>query len=419
MSRRQRQTIRPSATRLTVLDGAVRSGKTFASLIAWLDFVESTGPEGELLMAAKTERSLKRNILDPIAELLDPDDFRLTIGTGECLLFGRRVYLAGANDERSEGKIRGLTLAGAYGDEVTLWPESFFTMLLSRLSVPGARFIGTTNPDSPAHWLKKNYLDRAGQLDLVRYHFRLEDNPALDPHFVANIRAEYQGLWRRRYIEGEWCIAAGAIYSMYDPARHVSTTIPEITETFGSIDYGIGDSAFVVLLGGLGVDDRLYLLDERVHDSGRSGTRLTDVELARLTRGFLSADRSQIRAEPESMTPPYPAPRWLFVDPSAASFRAQLSREGISNVWPANTSVLDGIRNVSSLFATDRLLIHPRCERLLEELPAYSWDPKAQLRGEDRPLKQHDHANDALRYLVQGTANSWRHWLTRQPDGVD
>ena len=30
----------------------------------------------------------------------------------------------------------------------------------------------------------------------------------------------------------------------------------------------------------------------------------------------------------------------------------------------------------------------------------YSWDPKAQARGEDKPIKRDDHAVDAERYGV-------------------
>jgi len=79
-------------------------------------------------------------------------------GQGEATLYGRRIYVAGANDERSEGRIRGMTLAGVYGDELTLWPESFFKQCLARMSVEDAKLFGTTNPDSPYHWLKTEYL---------------------------------------------------------------------------------------------------------------------------------------------------------------------------------------------------------------------------------------------------------------------
>ncbi|MEV7196021.1 hypothetical protein AB0N81_30075 [Streptomyces sp. NPDC093510] len=57
-------------------------------------------------------------------------------------------------------KIKGLTLAGAYCDELTTYPETFFQMLETRLSVHGAQWYATTNPEGPNHWLRKQYLDR-------------------------------------------------------------------------------------------------------------------------------------------------------------------------------------------------------------------------------------------------------------------
>jgi len=34
------------------------------------------------------------------------------------------------------------------------------------------------------------------------------------------------------------------------------------------------------------------------------------------------------------------------------------------------------------------------------EFGSYVWDPKAQERGEDKPLKQQDHAMDRNRYFI-------------------
>src|SRR5512137_2397156 len=155
LSLMQRKSILEANARLNLWEGSVRSGKTVASILAWLIYTVKYAPPGNLLMAGKTERTLRRNILDVIAEIVPPTDYHLNAGTGELTLYGRKIYLVGANDERSESKIRGVSLAGAYCDELTLFPESFFQMLLSRLSLKGARLFGTTNPDGPAHWLKK------------------------------------------------------------------------------------------------------------------------------------------------------------------------------------------------------------------------------------------------------------------------
>ena len=47
-----------------------------------------------------------------------------------------------------------------------------------------------------------------------------------------------------------------------------------------------------------------------------------------------------------------------------------------------------------------RLYVASRCAHLIVEIEGYVWDPKAQRRGEDKPLKVKDHGVDALRYGV-------------------
>ncbi len=378
---KQRRSILESNARLNIWQGSVRSGKTFGSIIRWLDYV-AHGPPGELLMAGKTERTLKRNILDPVRELIGAD-FRLVQGQGECHIYGRRVYLAGANDERSESKIRGPTFAGAYGDELTLWPESFFKMLLSRLSVPGAKFFGTTNPDSPYHWLK-HYLDRK-DLDLKQWHFMLDDNPHLDPAYVDALKKEYTGLWYKRFILGLWVLAEGAVYDMWDDDVHTVDSIPDRFDRYlVGVDYGTGNPTVFLLAGQK--EQSLYVLDEYYWDSAKQGRQKTDAEYSRDLQRFVMGR----------------TPQAICVDPSAASFILQLRRDGVRGIRQADNSVLDGIRTVASFLTAQRLFVHAkRCPNLLKEFSAYVWDPKAQQRGEDKPLKQNDHCVDALRYVCQ------------------
>ena len=49
-----------------------------------------------------------------------------------------------------------------------------------------------------------------------------------------------------------------------------------------------------------------------------------------------------------------------------------------------------------------------RCPNLMKEIHSYVWDEKARLKGEERPLKQFDHAMDAMRYLCQTKTNRFR-----------
>lgn len=379
-----------AGSRLVVCDGSVRSGKSVGADVAWLDYCRRA-PAGNLLMAGKTERTLKRNVIDPFIELLGSRRCRYVGGSGELWIAGRRVYLVGANDERAEEKIRGLTLMGAYVDELSTVPESFFTMLLSRLSLDSARLIATTNPDSPAHWLKVKYLDRADELGLARFQFRLPDNPYLPPLFVESIRREYTGLWRKRLIEGEWCVAEGAVYDSWDPARHVLAPdeLPPVSRLLATgIDYGTTAPTAGLLIG-ISAEQRprLVVVDEWAPPS------LTDAGLSVDYRKWIAPRQ----------------PERVVVDPSAASFHKQLWADGVPGVVLADNAVIDGIRTVASLLAVDRLVVSSACTNLLTELPSYAWDAKATAKGQDAPVKQNDHFCDALRYGVATTQSRWRH----------
>lgn len=412
----------------------MRSSKTISSLIRWLAFA-MTGPPGNLLMVGKTERTLKRNILDPLAELLPRSGFKVVEGSGECFIFGRRIYLAGANDERSGDRIRGMTLAGAYVDEVSVLPESFFTMLLSRLSVDGAAVFGTTNPESPRHWLKVKYLDRAGTwlkhdgtvvethdgLDMARFSFRLSDNPNLSPAYIASLRQEYTGLWAKRFIEGLWVLAEGSIWDTFDAdvnGPHVVSVLPEFERFWLAIDYGTTNPFVALLIGQSSAEDdgmeRLYVAREWRWDSKVQRRQLTDAEYSTSLRAWLATLGTERLTDNYGMSIE-PLIDRIYVDPSAASFSTQLYRDGWHGVHHADNAVDDGIRAVGTLLNADRLKIHESCAGLIGEAAGYVWDTKAQAVGIDKPVKVDDHGPDAMRYGVWSQRRLWLPWVASMP----
>lgn len=414
--------VRLAQARINLWEGSVRSSKTVSSLVRWLVFVREA-PPGNLLMTGKTERTLKRNVIDPLTEWLGASRCRLVAGSGELWLLGRRVYVAGANDERAQEKIRGLTLVGAYVDEVSTVPESFWSMLLSRLSLDGAKLFGTSNPDSPAHWLMRDYLGRPslhldhggtvlrsgadGVLDLARFSFRLADNPHLSAAYIAALSAEFTGLWRKRFIDGLWVAAEGAVYDMWDAGTMVCDVIPPVTTWLCvAVDYGTTNPAHAVLIG-IGADDCMYVTDEWRYDARRQRRQLTDAEYSQRIRAWLEQVRIPATRQQDGSWLRGVRPHYAVVDPSAASFRVQLHHDGMPAA-SANNDVLDGIRTVSSLMTAGKLRVARSCTALLEELPSYSWDDKAAKAGEDKPVKIADHGCDALRYGVYSTRSLWQ-----------
>lgn len=401
----QRSIVDARKAKLALWTGAVSSGKTIASLIAFLDGVARAPDRGLIVIVGRTLQTIERNILDPLmsTELFGPLSAHIhhTRGSSTVTILGRTAHLIGASDVRSEGRIRGATVALAYVDEVTLLPQGFWMMLLSRLRVPGARLLATTNPDGPTHWLRKDFILRADQVNMQVFQFRLADNPSLTDEYLRDIYATYTGLWRRRFIDGHWCIAEGAVYDMFDEARHVIRgPLPQMIAWPGvGVDYGTANAFSAHLIGvqpGDGAHPtRLVVAREYRHDPRAAFKQKTDAEFSADLRAWINPDR----------------PEWVAVDPSAASFRVQLFRDGVTNVVNADNAVLDGVRQVGSLLAADRLVIHESCRGLLDELPGYSWDPAAAARGQDKPIKVDDHGCDSARYGIVTTQIAWRKHL--------
>jgi len=382
LSKKQVQSINDSNSKINIWEGAVRSGKTYASL--WRFLKELTyGPEGEYVMVAKTFGSFRKHILPQLFRMIGKDP-KFYAGRQEINLWGKTIHLIGAADERAEAKIRGSTFAGAYVDEITIIPESVFKMLISRCAMGGARIFGTTNPDSPYHWLKRDYL--TDNPDVTSWQFTIEDNPALTDYEKEYLIRQYKGLWYQRFIEGKWVQAEGAIYDYFDEKLHVIDFAPSYSATYMvGIDYGTTNPCAFVLVGqDFNRNPNIWVEQEYYFDSKVNQRQKTDSEYADDLIRFIK-DK---------------AVSAIYIDPSAVSFRVELQRRGVINLLEAQNEVIDGIRDVSDLLNNGTLKICRSCKHLISEFQSYVWDPKCLKTGEDRPLKQHDHALDALRYVL-------------------
>ena len=403
-------------TRVNIWDGSVRSGKTFSSILRLLAAIADAGPYGEVVIVGKNRDSVYRNVFAPVETLPDfawvagQVKYRQGASTGRIL--GRRVNVIGANDAKAESRIRGMTVQVAYVDEITVIPEDFFKQLLARMSAPGAQLFGTTNPDSPRHWLKTRYLDRLADLpDWRHFRFNLDDNPVLTESYKDSLKREYTGLWYQRFIEGKWVAAEGAIFDRFDVDRHVIpfSETPQIARVLAA---GPGDgttTATPCVVLGLSAEEhpRLVVLDEFRHTPETQG-KLTDPEQSERIREFLAG-----RHHPQQALPPVP---YTVIDPAAASLKLQLQKDGLLGLWDAANAVLPGIKTVSALLATGQLVITDRCKALIDEMPSYVWDDKKTDQGVDAPVKENDHSVDALRYAVATTESLWRTALRHTPE---
>ncbi len=367
LSPKQEQTIallkEDGLKRLNILEGSVRSGKTYVSLILWAFWIAVRG-NGRYLMAGKTLNTLKRNLLEPLAEIFGEDNFAYSLSKKEAFLFGIRLHLEGCADSRAEGRIRGMTLDGAYCDELTLFNEDFFSMLLSRLSSKGAKLFATTNPDHPCHWLKANYLDRGEELDLLDIHFTLEDNPYLDPAYVRALKSEYKGVYYERYILGKWVAAEGSIYTDFKDSQIMTEEQTKQAEekcmfTVMGVDFGGNRSASAFVLIGFDAGfETLYVLDEHYDKENRSAEKLIS-DFTEITERW--SNDKKLRA--------------AYCD-SAEQLLVKSFRQSVT--LPVKNALKNPINNRIRMFcrlmASDRIRVSCRCKELIKAIKTAVWD---------------------------------------------
>lgn len=230
--------------RWNISEGATRSGKTF------LDFYRiptriRRAPLGTIILLGNTQATLERNILEPMRGIWGEGIVSRIGDNNRLKIAGRSCYALGADKITQVAKIQGTGLAYAYGDEVGTWCEEVFQMLKSRLDKKGSCFDGTCNPESHNHWLLK-FLE--SDADIKRTRWKIDDNPFLEPDFVANLKKEYAGtIYYDRYILGLWKAAEGIIYTAFanEPERFIIDRIDpaEIAFSTVGVDFGGGKSA--------------------------------------------------------------------------------------------------------------------------------------------------------------------------------
>lgn len=409
--------------------GAVSAGKTVASLLAFLMALRRA-PAGELVVIiGKTLNSIEDNVINTLQNPAVFGELAAhtlhTRGANYAIILGRRVELIGANNKSAEERIRGATYALAYVDEATLLPPNFWAMLLTRLRVPGARLLATTNPGSRNHWLKVGYMDRADAVNMISFHLTMRDNPSLSAEYVRDMEATYADrTLHDRFIRGLWTAAEGAVYADFDDrvkpiSDHTASVIdwhetPPLADVLSiGLDWGTTNASAGLLLGLTAerTDDgkprpRLILLDEWRYDSRETGIRLTpDPQAAKFGEWYHGKRGFQQAHTPTPIT--QAGPRTIVVDPAAPAFRTALTNAGFRN-QPAANDVLRGIGTVANLISSRHLLTTTRCPGLLTEITEYVWDQKkSDEDGIDYPVTVNDHSLDAMRYAIYTTRPLW------------
>jgi len=272
--------------------------------------------------------------------------------------------------------------------EASQLPEEVYTRYLrARLTSRRGKLIVPTTPRG-FNWIHDLYLrgHDSSHPEWQSFLFKTADNPLIPAEEIEEARRTLPADQFQEQYEGGFVTRSGLVYPEFSPSVHVSEDAERIVERasfsvdrYGAIDFGYSNP-FVCLFAAVLSGGRVIVYDEYYAAHRTLPAHLPDL----IERG---ADRA----------------RAIYCDPSGPAWMAELRNQGL-RVQASRNTVGYGIDLVRRRLlpgddGTPGLLIHPRCVNTIREFTRYRYADDRDTKGELRPLKEDDHAMDALRYL--------------------
>lgn len=390
-----------------ILEGAVRSGKTVDNVFAFAHELKRT--EDRIHLASgSTLGNAKMNIGDANGYGLEwifrgqcrwgkyKNMDALIINGPDTNFKDRVVIFSGSYKADSYKGIRGNSYGMWIATEINLHHDTFIKEAFNRqLAAAKRKIFWDLNPDYPKAPIYLNYIDlyreKAVNGELVggfNYeHFTIFENKTITKERIQEIVSQYdpKSIWYNRDILGQRTLAEGLIYPMYEKAIVKETpNYKKSSKLCMAIDYGT-QNAFAAIVF-IEVNGVWYAIDEYYYSGRAERRQKADDEYADDIDSFTKKYVEHEKKKGKKME--------VIIDPSAASFSAMLKKRGYK-VRNADNSVKDGLRETATAMNVEKLKINECCKNLISELGGYIWDEN------ENPVKEDDHACDALRYFVK------------------
>lgn len=243
-------------------------------------------------------------------------------------------------------------------------------------------FIST--PKGFNHWYDIFNLESKDE-DYKSFHFTSYDNPFLPKEELDKARKELtEDRFAQEYL-ADFRKTEGLVYKEFSRTKHLFSDedlTMHFSETIAGIDFGFTNPTAVLTIK-RDYDNNFWVTDEWYKRNK------TDQEVAEYVAscGFNK----------------------VFPDPESPSAIKELANRGVNvrEVIKNKDSIKNGIDKVRELFKNNKLKINKRCQNLILELETYSYPEKKSDQNEnENPIKENDHALDALRYALYMTTGA-------------
>lgn len=218
--------------------------------------------------------------------------------------------------------------------------------------------------------------------DYKSFHFTTYDNPYIPPDEIDKARLELtEDRFAQEYL-ADFRKVEGLVYKEFNRDKHLfddnfltHNPIVQI-EYMGGVDFGFTNPCAVLAIKR--DKDNHYWVMWEWYKRGQTDAAIADY--------VSQASFNKVYPDPES----------------AGGVQELKNRKiNIREVIKGKDSVKSGIQKVRELFLQGRLHIHNSCENLINELETYVYPEKRDMHNEEEnPIKEHDHALDALRYVM-------------------
>lgn len=384
-----------------MLYGGSRSGKTFITIYALI--VRASKVKSRHLVVRLRFNHVKTSVwlgtLPKVLSLCFPG-LKFTLNKSDYFLRlsnGSEIWFAGLDDKERTEKILGNEYSTIFFNECSQIHYTSIGVALTRLAEKNElskRAYYDENPPSKKHWSYAQFILKKRPTDwedlknpdkyasiLLNPHDNLEN---IDEGYIDEILNELPEEQRARFRDGQFTDEGeGLIYKKFDRELHVREFEPKRLPIWCGMDFNVDPYTAIfayVEKNSIYVFDELWLRDSNTPDASkfiRSKFGHTNITIVPDSTGDNRSTKS------------------------SDTDHTILRDHGFRVIYSHNPFRVDRYNCVNNLFEKNRMVIHPRCKRLIRDLEVLAY--KEGTSKPDTSDKDAGHITDGLGYLAWHT----------------
>lgn len=366
--------------KIVALIGGLGSGKTWSG-VQWVIHKLHTNSETVGLIATNTFGQLMDSTLDAVFEEFNRLKIKYSYneksGWLTVISFNNAQIKCASLDNYNS--LRGIEVGWVWLDETRDTKEAAFNVVLGRLRHKKSKKLElriTTTP-SGFNWLYDRLVGEKSTRDCKVIYASTYMNKSLPPDYIELLESQYDDKMIRQELNAEFIsLTSGKVYHSFDRKRHVR----HLERTGSSrlkagMDFNIENMTSCV--GEIHDNFKIHITEEFV-----------DIyDTFSMAEEMFKKLGSEIDIVPDSTGK-------ARKSSSKSSDHQILRNKGFTLIQSRNPFIEDRWNTVNKLLKEDRIIIDPKCKRLIKELEQADLKKASQQEGE------HYHVSVALGYLA-------------------